>query len=33
MARGRGMRIIDKFSFGGRIPGGVGLVIALTVAC
>ena len=30
MARGR---VLDKLSFGGRVPGAVGLVLAVTVAC
>lgn len=30
MARGR---VLDKFTFGGRVPGGVGLILAVTAAC
>ncbi len=30
MARGR---LLDRFSFGGRVPGGVGLVLVVTIVC
>jgi membrane associated rhomboid family serine protease len=33
MARSRGTKLLETFSFGGRVPGGLGLVMSVTLVC